>query len=60
MGNDLEECKSDVFPIEKILDQKISFKASISPSNNGISKFSCTWKGVSWSLDEDASPVGSH
>jgi hypothetical protein len=34
--------------------------ASISPSNNGISKFICTLNGVSWSLDEDASPVGSH
>jgi hypothetical protein len=34
--------------------------ASISPSNNGISKFTCTLKGVAWPLDEDASPVGSH
>ena len=34
--------------------------ASISPSNNGISNFTCTLKGVSWPLDEDASPVGSH
>jgi hypothetical protein len=33
--------------------------ASISPSNNGISKFTCTLKGVAWPLDEDASPVGS-
>jgi hypothetical protein len=33
--------------------------ASINPSNNGISKFTCTLKGVSWPLDEDASPVGS-
>jgi hypothetical protein len=33
---------------------------SISPSNNGISKFTCTLKGVAWLLDEDASPVGSH
>jgi hypothetical protein len=34
--------------------------ASINPSNNGISKFTCTLNGVSWLLDEDASPVGSH
>jgi hypothetical protein len=33
--------------------------ASISPSNNGISKFTCTLKGVAWSLDEDVSLVGS-
>jgi hypothetical protein len=33
--------------------------ASISPSNNGISKFTCTLKGVAWPLDEDASPVGN-
>jgi hypothetical protein len=26
MGNDLEECKSDIFPIEKIVDRKISFE----------------------------------
>ena len=34
--------------------------ASISPSINGISKFTCNLKGVAWMLDEDASPVGSH
>jgi hypothetical protein len=33
--------------------------ASINPSNNGISKFSYTLKGVAWLLDEDASLVGS-
>jgi hypothetical protein len=33
--------------------------ASISSSNNGISKFTCTLKGVAWPLDEDASHVGS-
>jgi hypothetical protein len=33
--------------------------ASISPSNNGISKFTYTFKGVAWPLDEDASPVGN-
>jgi hypothetical protein len=26
MGNNLEECKSDHFSIEKIVDQKISFE----------------------------------
>ena len=34
--------------------------ASISPSNNGISKFTCILKGVTWPLDEYASLVGSH
>jgi hypothetical protein len=34
--------------------------ASISPSNNGISKFTCALKGVAWFLDEDVSHVGSH
>ena len=33
---------------------------SISPSNNGISKFTCTLKGIAWPLDGYASPVGSH
>jgi hypothetical protein len=33
--------------------------ASISPSNNGISKFTCTLKGVAWPLYEDASPMGN-
>jgi hypothetical protein len=68
MGDDLEECKSNFFPIRKIMDRKIPFEhiqpfiyniPSISPSNNGISKFTCTFKGVAWLLDEDASPVGS-
>jgi hypothetical protein len=31
----------------------------ISPSNNGILKFTCTLKGVAWLLDGDASPMGS-
>ena len=26
MGNDLEECKSNIFPIGKIVDRKIPFK----------------------------------
>jgi hypothetical protein len=26
MGDDLEECKSNIFPIEKIVDRKIPFK----------------------------------
>jgi hypothetical protein len=34
--------------------------ASISPSNNGISKFTYTLKGVAWPLDEDASLMGNH
>jgi hypothetical protein len=33
--------------------------ASISPSNNGISKFTCTLKGVSWLPDEDGSLMGN-
>jgi hypothetical protein len=32
---------------------------SMSPSSNGISKFTCTLKGVAWSFDEDVSHVGS-
>jgi hypothetical protein len=68
MGDDLEECKSNIFPIRKLWTEKYPLSifnhlsttsASISPSNNGISKFTCTLKGVAWSLDEDASPVGS-
>jgi hypothetical protein len=31
--------------------------SSISPSNNGISKFTYTLRGFAWPLDEDASPV---
>ena len=34
--------------------------ASISPSNNGISKLTYTLKGIACSLDEDASPVSNH
>jgi hypothetical protein len=69
MGDGLEECKINIFPVGKIVDRKIPFEeihpfiyniASIIPSNNGISKFTCTLKGVAWPLDEDASPVGSH
>jgi hypothetical protein len=68
MGNNLEECKSDLFPIGKIVDRKISFEhiqtffynvRIYQPSNNGISKFTCTLKGVACLLDEGASPVGS-
>ena len=33
---------------------------SISPSNNGISKFTYTLKEVPWPPNEDASPVGTH
>jgi hypothetical protein len=69
MGDNLEECKSNLFPSEKLWTKKYpssrfnhlsTTSASISPSNNGISKFTCTLKGVAWPLDEDASPVGSH
>jgi hypothetical protein len=38
------------------LSTKSSF---ISPSNNGISKFDYTLKGVAWIPYEDASPVGN-
>jgi hypothetical protein len=34
--------------------------ASISPSNNGISKFTSTLKGVAWMIDEDVLPMGNH
>jgi hypothetical protein len=55
MGDDLEDCKSNLFPIEKIVYQKnpssrfnhlSTTSTSISPSNNGISKFTCTLKGL--------------
>jgi hypothetical protein len=68
MGDDLEECKSNFFPIGKLWTKKHSLSifnhlsttsTSISPSNNGISKFTCTLKGVAWPLEEDVSPVGS-
>jgi hypothetical protein len=68
MGDGLEDYKSNLFPIEKIVDRKYPSSrfnhlstpfASISTSNNGISKFTCTLKGVSWPLDEHASPVGN-
>jgi hypothetical protein len=34
--------------------------ASISPSNNGVSKFTWILKGVAWSIDEDASLMGNY
>jgi hypothetical protein len=68
MGNSLEEYKSDIFPIIKIVDEKYPLRrfnhlsttsTSISPSNNEISKFTCTLKGVAWLLDEYSSLVGN-
>jgi hypothetical protein len=38
-----------------LADAKISSSSKLA----GISKFTCTFKGVSWPLDEDVSPVGS-
>jgi hypothetical protein len=55
MGDDLGECQSNLFPIGNIVDRKIPFE-QIHPFiyniriyqslNNGISKFTCTLKGV--------------
>jgi hypothetical protein len=68
MGDSLEECKSNFSLSEKLWNEKYPSSrlnhlsttfASISPSNNGISKFTYTLKGVAWPLDVDASPVGS-
>jgi hypothetical protein len=68
MGDDLDECKVIFFLLEKLWTEKYPLRkfnhlsktsTSISPSNNGISKFNCTLKGVAWPLDEDASHVGN-
>jgi hypothetical protein len=47
---------TEKYPLFNHLSTK---SASISPSNNGISKFTYTLKGVAWTLDEDASPMGN-
>jgi hypothetical protein len=70
MGNALKECKSDIFSLSKKLwtekypssrfNHLSTTSAYISPSNNLISKFTCTSKGVAWPLDEYSSPMGSH
>jgi hypothetical protein len=54
-----EKLWTEKYPLRRFNHLSTSF-ASISPSNNGISKFTFTLKGVAWTLDEDASPVGSH
>jgi len=68
MGDYLEEWKSNILPIGKLWTKKYpssrfnhlsTTSASIGPSYNGISKFTCTLKGVAWPLDEGASLVGS-
>jgi hypothetical protein len=54
-----EKLWTEKYPLSRF--NHLSTKStSISPSNNGISKFTCTLKGVAWPLDEDASSVGSH
>jgi hypothetical protein len=50
---------TEKYPSRRFNHLSTSF-ASIDPSNNGISKFTCTLKGVAWSLDEYDSHVGSH
>jgi hypothetical protein len=68
MGDDLEGAKVIFSLLEKFWTEKYpssrfnhlsTSSTSISPSKNGISKFTCTLKGVAWPLGEDASPVGS-
>ena len=49
---------TEKYPSSRFNHLSITY-ASINPLNNGISKFTCTLKGVSWSLDEDPSLVGS-
>jgi hypothetical protein len=55
----LEKLWTEKYPSSRF-NHLSTTSTSISPSNNGISKFTCTLKGVAWPLDEDASPVGSH
>jgi hypothetical protein len=55
----LKKLWTEKYP-SSIFNHLSTTSASISPSNNGISKFACTLKGVACLLDEDASPVGSH
>jgi hypothetical protein len=54
-----EKLWTEKYPSSRFNHLSTTF-ASISPSNNGISKFASTLKGVAWPLDEDASPVGNH
>jgi hypothetical protein len=49
---------TEKYPLRKF-NHLSTTSASISPSNNGISIFTCILKGVAWSLDEDASPLSS-
>jgi hypothetical protein len=54
----LEKLWTEKYPSSRF-NHLSTTSTSISSSNNGISKFTCTLKGVAWPLDEDASPVGS-
>jgi hypothetical protein len=53
-----EKLWTEKYPLRRLKHLSTTF-ASIGPSNNGISKFTYTLKGVAWPLDEDASPVAS-
>jgi hypothetical protein len=53
-----EKCWIEKYPSSRFNNLSTA-SASISPSNNGISKFTCTLKGVAWPLDEDVSLVGN-
>jgi hypothetical protein len=55
----LEKLWNEKYPLSRF-NHLFTTSGYISPSNNGISKFTCTLKGVAWPLDEDVSPVGSH
>jgi len=54
----LEKLWTQKYP-SSIFNHLSTTSTSISPSNNGISKFACTLKGVVWPLDEDVSTLGS-
>jgi hypothetical protein len=54
-----EKLLTENYPLRRFIHLSTTY-ASINPSNNGISKFTFTLKGVTWLLDEDESPVESH
>jgi hypothetical protein len=48
-----------IYPSSRFNHLSTTFTSTI-PSKFGISKFTCTLKGVAWTFDEDASPMGNH
>ena len=54
----LEKLWTEKYPSRRF-NHLSTTSASISSSNNGISKFTYTLKEVAWPPDEDASPMGN-